>query len=411
MQGDESYGSNEGYYLLMRQIALTFGKDWRPASQCPQSVFIFHQGRAAEHALFSSIGKLGNDLIIPSNGHFDTTSANIEANHIEAVNCFSSQLRRDIDHPFKGDMDLERLERLCRDDGDRIPMIYLTITNNTGGGQPVSMDSIKATSRIAKKHDIPLFFDACRFAENAYFIKTRDRRYRDVPLTSIVKKMFSYVDAFTVSWKKDGISNMGGSLVIKQKGLFARKHPELLERITDHQILTEGHPTYGGLTGRDLKALAVGISRVTDVRYLHHRISQVRRFGQRVSALGVPVLKPFGGHALYLDMNLFFRGTGKAKEEFPGIALTALLLGSYGHRLCELGDFAFGCIRNEKHVFPEVNYVRAAVPRLMYEDQDLLACAQAIGALHKRRKELPGVEVTSGIGKSLRHFKARFKFK
>ncbi|NOZ81425.1 MAG: tryptophanase [DPANN group archaeon] len=413
IEGDESYGSNEGYFLLREQLVRTFGEAWRQKDPRRPNLFIFHQGRAAEHALFTIIGKTGNNLIIPSNGHFDTTGANIEANAITAVNLFSKELKQRRDHPFKGDMDVGRLRTLLSEKKQKkqIPLVFLTITNNTGGGQPVSMANIRQVSRISHRNDIPLFFDACRFAENAYFIKQRERGYAKKSIPAIVREMFSHVDGFTVSWKKDGLSNMGGSIVLRPGGLFMKRYPELLEQITDHQILTEGHPTYGGLTGRDLKALARGIATITDEGYLAHRVGQVARFGERLQRAGVPVLTPFGGHAVYLDMNRFFEGTGLAREDYPGIAFTALLLGSYGHRLCELGDFAFGREKDGKQEFPEVNYVRAAIPRLVYEDQDLAACADAIISLYRRREKIPGVVVTYGRDKTLRHFKAQFRLR
>lgn len=412
--GDESYGSNKGYFLLMEQVRETFGEKFfnKPEEGKPNA-FIFHQGRPCEDALFTIIGRLGRGLIIPSNGHFDTTEANIQANNIQAKNLFSSELKNpDSDYHFKGDMDVVRLKEILQDNHAKVPIVFLTITNNTGGGQPVSMKNIKEVSEISHSHNIPLFFDACRFAENAWFIKRFEQEYSGKNIKEIVKEMFSYADGFTISFKKDGLVNMGGGLFLKNDGFFIKKYPPFPDALMNHQIIKEGHPTYGGMSGRDIMALVTGLKFITKQEYLDHRISQVQDFGQTFKRYGIPILTPIGGHAVYLDVNKFFEGTKMKPEDFGGVSFTALLLSAYGHRACELGYFAFGSYDPKigKETFPEVNFVRYAVPRLRYEKQDLDCAAEATKILYENRNRIPPVRVTYGKDLALRHFKARFEF-
>ncbi|MFH1004603.1 MAG: tryptophanase [Bacteroidota bacterium] len=411
--GDEAYGSNKGYFLLMEQIKDIFGKEFfnHPTSKNPNA-FIFHQGRACEDALFTFLGKLGHELIIPSNGHFDTTQANIEANNISALNIFSSELiNENSKYHFKGNMDVEKYKYILKKSSDKIPLTYLTITNNTGGGQPVSMKNIKEISELSHSCNIPLFFDACRFAENAWFIKSFEKEYRNKTIKDIVKEMFLYADGFTISFKKDGLANIGGGLFIKNNGLFMKKYPSISNALINYQILKEGHPTYGGLSGRDIMSISVGLKTVIKEEYLTHRINQVNDFGSMYKD-GIPILTPIGGHAIYLDVNKFFSDTKMKPEYFGGISLTAILLAIFGHRACELGYFAFGHYdkKRKKEIFPEMNYVRFAVPRLRYEKQDLDSVADAIKILYEHRHKLPPVKVTYGRDLPLRHFKARFEF-
>lgn len=413
--GDEAYGSNKGYFLLLDQIAQTFGQDYvtNPAKEKP-SVFIFHQGRPGEHALFGFLGSTGNHQIIPSNGHFDTTQANIEANRIDAINLFSPELKDPgSSHHFKGDMDIARLRQLLKTNAKQIPVVYLTITNNTGGGQPVSLANIKAVADLAHTYKIPLMLDACRFAENAWFIKQYEKGYKDKSIQQIVLELFSYADGFSISFKKDGLVNMGGGVILKQNGLMLKKYPHIQEALMNHQIITEGHPSYGGISGRDIMALVYGLQTIIQNQYLSYRIGQVHSFGSEMETRGLPVLTPFGGHAVYLDMNRFFKGTRLTAGDFGGISFTSILLCQYGHRACELGNFAFGSYdpKTKKETFPEVNYVRFAIPRLRYEEQDLTHVASSVEALYKTRDQIPGVTVTYGKELALRHFKARFEFK
>jgi tryptophanase len=413
--GDEAYGSNKGYFLLMEQIRDTFGeKFFDDMTKGRANAFIFHQGRPCEDALFGAVGKLGHGLVIPSNGHFDTTEANIEANGIKALNLFSPELKDpNSKSHFKGDMDVFRLKDLLEKFADRVPLVYITITNNTGGGQPVSMKNIREVADIVHRYKIPLFLDACRFAENAWFIKNYENGYDRRSIKEVVREMFSYADGFTISFKKDGLVNMGGGLFIKNDGMFMKRYPQIPDAIMNHQIIKEGHPTYGGLSGRDIMALVFGLKVVLKEEYLDHRVLQVHDFGKAMVDAGVPVLTPFGGHAVYLDVNKFFEGTNMKPGDFGGLGLTAMLLAGYGHRACELGYFAFGSFdpKTGEEKFPEVNFVRFAVPRLRYEKQDLDAAAEAVKAIYENRDKVPPIDVVYGKELALRHFKARFKFR
>ncbi len=439
--GDEAYGSNQGYYELKEQVVRTFGPSWQEAPGTHETVFLFHQGRAAEHALATVLAQdllphvgpkqasglveqLSPDLrdqvlkkvsrpkdgflIIPSNSHFDTTEGNFEAANIVPLNLPCPEHRnRDKSFGFRGNMDLPALSEILSKCRPLVPLVYLTITNNTGGGQPVSMENITQVAALTRKHGIPFFFDACRFAENAWFIKHREPGYETRPVQDIVHEMFKHVDGFHISFKKDGLANIGGALVVKPGAGFITRYPALIGKLTDHQIMVEGHPTYGGLAGRDLKAIAQGLRTVVDERYLSYRIEQVQRFGARLAAHGVPIVEPVGGSAVYIEMDEFF-GTNPG---FRGIAFTALLLLA-GHRLCELGAYAFGKFRAGQEIGPDprVNNVRAAVPRLAYEDQDLFSTAEAVKVLLDHRDRIPDVRVTYGRELNLRHFKSRFEF-
>ena len=413
--GDEAYGSNRGYFELRRSIRRTFGEEF--FSDVPglsPNAFIFHQGRSCEDALFRTLGLLGKGQIIPNNGHFDTTQSNIEAHGMQALNLFCPELQDPkSDFRFKGNMDTRRFKALLKKSAAKIPVAYLTITNNTGGGQPVSLANIRETCEIAHSFDVPLFFDACRFAENAWFIQQYESGYRNRTIAEIVHEAFSFVDGFTISFKKDGIVNMGGGLFFKEGGLFLKKYPQIPDAITTYQINKEGHPSYGGMSGRDIMALARGLEIAERDEYLAYRIGQVKRFGDFMLHRGLPILTPTCGHAVYLDVNRFFAGTQMQPGDFGGISLTALLISAYGHRGCELGAFAFGSYdsRTKLEILPEVNFVRFAVPRLRYEDTDLESVAEALKLLHDQRDQIPGVEVTYGRELSLRHFKAKFRFR
>jgi tryptophanase len=450
--GDEAYGSNEGYFELKNQITETFGKDWKSGNEnrSGENLFIFHQGRAVENALFTVLGrvagrkgetrqsKLANGLmpalkkrieskllsvkgnaagdydslfIIPSNSHFDTTQGNIEDKGMIPINLPCPQhLADDRDCRFRGDMDVDEIENLLENEGSRVPLVYITITNNTGGGQPVSIANIKRIREITDRFNIPFFFDACRFAENAWFIKKYEKGYSDKSITEIVHEMFSYVDGFHISLKKDGLVNMGGALVLKEGGIFTEKYPDFKGGLTDYQIMTEGHPTYGGLAGRDLKSIVEGFRVVVRQDYLDARIGQIKKVADSLTGYGIPIIEPAGGHAVYIDMDKFFDGI--KTDDFMGVSVTALLLIA-GHRVCELGTYAFGRYAdgNEIPPDPRVNFVRAAVPRLAYEDMDLLSFVEAVKVLYDHRERIPGVNVEYGRDLPLRHFKSRFSFK
>ncbi len=452
MLGDEAYGSNEGYFELRSQFAETFGAGWCEkdgiSGGLSESLFLFHQGRAAENAFFSILARQlaaagrgssaplsdglmpelksriesklnsnghAKDLplwIIPSNSHFDTTQGNIEDKGMIPLNLpCREHLENDDIYPFRGNMDVEELDNLLEHEKDRVPLVYLTITNNTGGGQPVSISNIRKIRNVTRKHGVPFFFDACRFAENAWFIRKREDEFWDSSIRKIVHEMFRYADGFHISLKKDGLVNMGGALVIRMDGDFSKKFSHFKEEITDYQIMAEGHPTYGGLAGRDLKAIAEGLRTVVRDEYLDARIGQVVRFGTQLYEAGIPVIRPVGGHAVYIDLDRFFDGTA-GDDDFKGISLTALLLIA-GHRVCELGLYAFGSFDGEKEIPPEprVNCVRAAVPRLVYEDQDLFSVVEVIKVLADNRDRIPAVNVEYGRDLSLRHFKSRFSFR
>jgi tryptophanase len=308
-------------------------------------------------------------------------------------------------------MDLEELDNLLETEKGRVPLVYLTITNNTGGGQPVSMENIRSIREITARHGVPFFFDACRFAENAWFIWKREKGYGNRSITDIVHEMFSHVDGFHISLKKDGLANMGGALVIRKDGPFYANFPGIREGLTDYQIMAEGHPTYGGLPGRDLKAIAEGLRTVTHHAYLDARILQVERFADRLTAAGIPIIRPAGGHAIYIDMDRFFDGAAD-DGDFKGIAFTGLMLIA-GHRICELGVYAFGSYDGTRETPPDprVNYVRAAVPRLAYEDRDLMSVVEAAKVLYDNRDRIPAVDVVYGRELSMRHFKSRFRFR
>ncbi len=449
--GDEAYGSNEGYFMLKDQIKATFGDSWgKGAGSAPgakEDTFIFHQGRAAENAFFSILSRelrkkgiveqhpLSTGLlpelkeriqsragtnsrngsapyyIIPSNSHFDTTEGNVEDKGMIPLNLpCREHLENDENFGFRGNMDLEELENLLENEGDRVPLVYLTVTNNTGGGQPVSMSNIKLVRELTAKHGIPFFFDACRFAENAWFIKHKEEGYQAVPISDIVREMFDNVDGFHISFKKDGLVNIGGAILFRDGTPFDELYPDFREELTDYQIMVEGHPTYGGLAGRDLKGIVVGLRTVTRRDYLDARIGQVDRFGASFADGGIPIVRPVGGHAVYVDVDKFFDGESH-DVEFMGISLTALMLVA-GHRLCELGTYAFGKFMGGQEIPPDprVNNVRAAVPRLAYEDQDLFSVAEAMKILYDARDRIPGVDVEYGRDLKLRHFKSRFKF-
>lgn len=461
LEGDEAYGSNEGFQELKDQMADTFGPEWSQKRPEREVLYLFHQGRAAEHAFFNVLaGELAKDgakleplsadksldgmrselsqrikcaidginrrvarrgtgsrdvkFIIPSNGHFDTTQENIEDSLIVPLNLpCREHLAKDQSFRFRGNMDVDELRLLFEAVRDRVPAVFLTITNNTGGGQPVSMENIAAVSKVAGEYGVPLLFDACRFAENAWYIMQWERGYRQKGIRRIVREMFSHVDGFHISLKKDGLVNIGGGLMVKPDGLLPRRYPNLKDRLTDWQIMVEGHPTYGGLAGRDIKGIVEGLRTVVRKEYLDHRIGQVELFGRKLTDYGIPVVRPIGGHAVYIDIDDFFDGQNVEDEEFKGLAFTALLLVA-GHRLCELGVYAFGrydpATGAEVPPSPRVNYVRAAVPRLAYEDQDLLSVAEAVRVLHEHRERIPGVRVSYGKDLTLRHFKSRFLF-
>jgi len=420
--GDEAYGTNWGYKQLLEQFEKTFGISLL-GKDAGWDIYLFHQCRAAEHALFTQIGKgttfyqrfrtafayltqkrWWSGLVIPSNGHFDTTHANIEANGIEALDIVSKV------HPhFRGNMDITALDRLLKDKSEDIPLVYCTITNNTMAGQPVSLENMTSiAARCATNHK-PFFLDACRFAENSWFIKQYE--HPELSIEEIIHKVFALCDGFTISLKKDGLANMGGALCVRKNSPLFDSYPNILEDLRDHQICTEGHPSYGGMSGRDMMINTTGLKVVTTEAYLDSRIGQIRRFGEYLDEL-MPgtVIKPFGGHAVYTDIDKFFEGTDMKREDFGGISLSGLLLLD-GPRVCELGAFAMGHYdkRTGKEVSPPFNYMRMAIPRLKYEEQDMCFFGDCLKNLYDKRDIIPRAVPVYAREKALRHFKARFE--
>jgi len=393
MRGDESYAGSKNYFNFERVVHRIFGF---------KHVIPTHQGRVAENLLFSTILKDTKDLIIPNNNHFDTTRANVEYNGGQAVDLVVD-IAKDTQAiaDFKGNIDLKKLEALIDKVGaERIPIGMLTVTNNSGGGQPVSMANIRATSELLHKHDIPFFIDACRFAENSYFIKLREPGYADKSILSIANEMFSYADGCTMSAKKDGLVNMGG--------FFATNNDDLAAQITNRLILIEGFPTYGGLAGRDMEAIARGLEEVLEEDYLAYRISQVEELGDRLIEAGVPILRPTGGHAVYLDAKTFLPNVPQSK--FPGIALTVALYTHAGIRAVEIGSlmFAHKDADTSEVVYPDLELVRLAIPRRVYTNSQMQYVAENIIELYEDRENIGGYEIEYEAP-VLRHFTARLR--
>jgi tryptophanase len=389
MMGDESYAGSRNYFNLERvvQRITTY-----------RHVIPTHQGRVAENLLFTTTVKPGDR--VPNNIHFDTTRANVEHNLGVPVDCVIDEAY-DVtaEHPFKGNMDVAKLERLFGEVGkDRIPLVMLTVTNNSGGGQPVSLGNARQTSQWCRKHRIPLFFDACRFAENAYFCKQRDPECAGKSIEEIARAFFMLGDGCTMSAKKDGLVNIGG--------FIATNDDELSTRLGNMLILIEGFTTYGGLAGRDLEAISIGLEEVLEERYLEHRIGQVRRFGEKLRAAGVPIVLPIGGHGVYLDARRFLPHI--PQPEFPAQALTCQLYLEGGIRGVEIGGLMLGKLEESTGAWswPELELVRLAVPRRVYTDAHLDHVVEACIRLLARRDRVRGLRIVSRAP-VLPHFTAR----
>ena len=391
MQGDESYSGSRSWFRFEAVVKEVFGF---------QNVIPTHQGRAAERILFSIMCKKGD--VVPNNTHFDTTRANIEFTGAEAVDVVIPEGRQpELNHPFKGNLDTAALKELIAHVGtENIPLILITVTNNSGGGQPVSMANIKAVSAIAKEHGIPLYLDACRFAENAYFIKLREDGYAGKSVKEIALEMFSYADGCTMSAKKDAFANIGGFLCTNDTDL-ARQEKDLL-------ILTEGYPTYGGLAGRDLDAIAVGLREVLEEDYLRYRFASTRYLGENISSEGVPIVQPPGGHAIYIDAKNFLPHIPPA--QFPGQALACELYLEGGLRGVEIGSVMFGKKDpvTGKEIPAAMELVRLAIPRRVYTQSHMDYVVEVILEVWKRREKISGLEITYEAP-FLRHFTARFR--
>ena len=389
MLGDESYAGSKNYYHFEETVHDIFGF---------KHIIPTHQGRVAENLLFSTVLEKGQ--IIPNNIHFDTTRANVEYNGGIALDLVIDDAY-DLEkfHPFKGNMDLNKLEQTIQNQGrHKIPLVMLTITNNSGGGQPVSLANIKAVRELLNKYDIPLFFDACRFAENCYFIKEREEGYKDKSIKEIAQEIFSHGDGCTMSAKKDGLVNIGGFIGINDDALA--------EKITTRLILIEGFSTYGGLAGRDLEAISRGLREVLNEDYLRYRISQVRHLGQMLHDKGVPILKPVGGHAIYLNARKFLPHI--PQNQFPAQALTVALYREAGIRAVEIGSLMFGHTdpKTGEEVYPELEMVRLAIPRRVYTTMHMVYVAESIAKIYQEREKIKGLRIVQQAP-VLRHFTAR----
>ncbi len=389
MVGDESYAGASSYYRLEKTVREITGF---------KHVLPTHQGRAAERILFSSICKQG--MVIPSNTHFDTTRANIEFNGTEALDLVIDEGKvPSLNHPFKGNMNAAKLQAAVKEYGPkRIPLIMLTVTNNTGGGQPVSMENIREVSRIAHEAGIPFFLDACRFAENAYFIKLREAGFESKSVREISQEMFSYADGCTMSAKKDAIVNIGGFL--------AMNSDVWVEQCKNFGILTEGFPTYGGLAGRDLEAMAIGLEEVMDEHYLEYRIAVSNYIGKALRNMGVQIVEPPGGHAVYVDARAFFPHI--APEDLPGQTLAVELYREGGIRSVEVGTVMFGKRGPDgRLVVPPMDLVRLTIPRRVYTQSHIDYLIEVIEEVWKRRGLVRGMRITHEPP-FLRHFSAHF---
>ncbi len=391
MRGDESYAGSKSWYRFEAAVRDVF--DFR-------HVIPTHQGRAAERILFSTVCR--PEHVVPSNTHFDTTRANIEATGARAVDLpVAEGLVPAEPHDFKGNLDVARLDELIQEVGaERIPLCMITVTNNTGGGQPVSMANIRAVSALCRNHGIPFYIDACRFAENAFLIKQREEGYADVPVKEIVREMFSYADGCTMSAKKDGLANIGGFLATNDDSL-AKEEENLL-------ILTEGFPTYGGLAGRDLEAIAVGLQEVLHEDYLTYRIEVVRYLGQHLTEGGVPIVQPPGGHAVYIDAAAFLPHVPPL--ELPGQSLVAELYLDGGVRAVEIGTVMFGHTDPEtgREVPSKMELVRLAIPRRVYTKSQIDYLVDVTLDVWARRADIGGFRFVEQEP-VLRHFTARFE--
>ncbi|SMR71113.1 tryptophanase [Aliiroseovarius halocynthiae] len=387
MQGDESYAGSPSFYRFEAAV-----KNLMPF----RHVIPTHQGRAAEAILFSILGGAGKN--IPSNTHFDTTRGNIEASGAHGHDLVIAEGKDPAsDHPFKGNMDLDRLDAYLQEHGDSVPCVMLTITNNAGGGQPVSLENIRGTAALAKKYGKPFFIDGCRFAENAWFIKTREAGQGDRSIPEIVRDCFADADGMTMSAKKDAFGNIGGWLALNDD--------DLADEARTHLIRTEGFPTYGGLSGRDLDALAQGLSEIVDEDYLRYRIRTNAYIIERLDALGVPVVKPAGGHAVFVDARAWLSHI--PPTAYPGQALAVALYELGGIRSCEIGTVMFGRQPDGSEVPAAMDLVRLAIPRRTYTQSHADYMIEVFEELAAIKDTLTGFTITKEP-KQLRHFTCAF---
>ncbi len=390
MQGDESYAGSPSFYRFEKAVRNITGMPF---------IIPTHQGRAAEKILFSTVGGTGKFFV--SNTLFDTTRANIEYSGAAGVDLICEAGKHpSIPAPFKGNMDVEALKKFIAEKGaENIPMCILTITNNSGGGQPVSMQNIREVKAVCAAHQIPLFIDACRFAENAYFIKLREAGYQDKPVIEITQEMFSYADGVTMSAKKDAFANIGGFLALSDEHLAIQCRNLL--------IITEGFPTYGGLAGRDLEAIAIGLEEVVDESYLQYRIRSIEYLTEKLHEAGVPVMRPAGGHAVYLDAKAFLPHIPVA--QYPGQALVGALYLEGGIRGVEIGSLMFGKYDAQGQLIPAVlELVRLAIPRRVYTQSHIDYVAEVIIEVFRNRNQISGLSIVEEAP-LLRHFTVKMK--
>lgn len=396
MLGDEAYAGSKSFDRFRESVQHITGF---------QHVIPTHQGRAAERILFGALLQSGD--LVPNNTHFDTTRANVEVNGALALDIpVQEALTPSAIHPFKGNMDLDALERVLSNDRNKVPLVMITVTNNSGGGQPVSMANVRQASEICKRHNVPLFLDACRFAENAWFIKTREQGYQDCSPLEIAREMFSMVDGCTMSAKKDGLANIGGFLALNDT--------DLAEKCKNILILTEGFPTYGGLAGYDLEAIAVGLQEVLQEDYLAYRIQSVAYLGRLLADAGIPIVQPPGGHAIYIDAKAMLPHI--PVSEYPAWALSLVLYLVGGIRSVEIGSVMFGSDNEGNHddttnrpSVPRMELVRLAFPRRVYTQSHIDYLAEVLIYIHQNlRDKIRGVRIVKAP-LVLRHFSARLE--
>ena len=388
-RGDESYAGSPSWFRFQASV-----KDLFPF----EHVIPTHQGRAAEKILFTAIGRPG--LAVPNNTHFDTTRANVEYTGAEAVDLVISEGRDPSSlHPFKGNMDLEALDAFITERGaEHVPVVFVTITNNSGGGQPVSLENLRGVRAVCDRHGVPLFLDACRFAENAWFIREREPGQHDRDVRDIVREMASLADGMTMSAKKDPLANIGGWLAMNDE--------RLADQCRTLLILTEGFPTYGGLAGRDLEAIAQGLKEVVQHDYLRYRIRSTAYLGEALLAAGVPVVQPIGGHAVYLDARALLPHI--PPHLFPGQSLAVALYEAGGIRGCEIGSVMFGLRPDGTEAPAAMELVRLAIPRRTYTQSHIDYVIEVCALVAAQADQLPGYRIVSEP-RALRHFTARFE--
>jgi tryptophanase len=387
-RGDESYAGSPSWFAFLEAVQELFPF---------RHVIPTHQGRAAEKILFSAIG--GPGKVIPNNTHFDTTRANVEFTGAEAVDLVIPEGREpQTIHPFKGNMDLGALERLLQERAADVPVVFVTITNNSGGGQPVSLENLRGVRALCDRFGVPLFLDACRFAENAWFIKLREPGQADREIPDIVREFASLADGMTMSAKKDPLANIGGWLAMNDDALA--------EQCRNLLILTEGFVTYGGLAGRDLEAIAQGLRECVDEHYLRYRIRSTEYLAEALDRAGVPIVKPAGGHAVYLDARALLPHIPPL--QYPGQALAVALYEAGGIRACEIGTVMFGRHPDGTEEPAAMDLVRMAIPRRTYTQSHIDYVIEVVTAVAERSSELPGYRIVEQPAQ-LRHFTARFE--